>query len=102
MARRRAIGKKTAQVLRQNAIAFLMFLRENAGPHTPTAVIRGIGSETKYATATAARLRKAGLIEAAPGEVVAGKQTQRVSLTPRGQKACDLLGPLVRLLEGEP
>jgi DNA-binding MarR family transcriptional regulator len=99
---RRAPGKKAAQVLRQNAIAFLLFLRLNPGTHTPTAVTRGIASETKYATATARRLKKAGLVDLNPGPVVAGKPTQRIFLTDRGKAIADQLIPIVRLLEGQP
>ena len=92
-------GKVAAQILRQNAMPFLLQLAEMEGARTPTAIVRAIGAETKYATATANRLRRSGLVDSVPGEIVAGKPTQKVKLSSRGRDVVGLLGPLVDFLE---
>jgi len=93
-------GKRTARALGANGITFLLSASEMPGA-TPTAIFRTLGLETKYATLTAERLKQAGLLELAPGPIVAGKPSSTVSLTARGRDAVEHLTAVVNLVESD-
>lgn len=94
-----ARGRRTAEILRQNAIPFLFGLADRVGPEAPTQVARSIRSDPKYAVALAKRLASSGLAEIHATGRVAGRLTYRVSITQRGREVVRLLEPVITLLE---
>lgn len=95
-------GRLTAEILRQNAIPFLLYLSRHAGWHAPTLVAKKIAGIPRHARGTAERLRAAGLVEMQPAGLRAGKQTWHVRITPAGRELVTLLRPVVAKVEKRP
>lgn len=97
--RKAARGRKTAAVLGQNAIPFLIELAREKGPRPPTKVAESIDGDPKYAIALAERLAEEGLVDLKVAGKVAGKTTHLVSITSRGRQFLTLMDPVVRFFE---
>lgn len=94
-----APGRRTAVILRQNAIPFLLALRDEATWCTPSHVARKMGAQTRWMQTTVSRLQAAGLIDVRDTGRRGDRATREVNLTKRGARLCKALDSVVEELE---
>lgn len=99
--KKEARGRETGEVLRQNAIPFLIRLSELREPEAPTNVAKEIHADPKNAVALASRLAGKGLVDLQEIGEVAGKPTFLVAITPRGRMFLEVLSPAIDFLESD-
>lgn len=94
-------GRRTADILRQNAIPFLLYLSSNPGWHPPTKIAKAIRGAPRHAVGTAERLHEAGLVDIEPAGTRGDKGTFRIRSTDKGREVAELMQPVVGVFEPE-
>lgn len=94
-----AAGKKTAAIMRQNAIPFLLTLADSKVWSVPSHIASEMGTSTRWTQTTVHRLSAADLVETRVTGTRGIRTTREIRLTPKGLRVAKLLRALVEELE---